>query len=348
MSTLLRTAIIGASGYSGEELVRVLLGHPRVEVVALASRSLAGKSVADAMPPLAPLSPAGLVFEDHQPAALAGREDIDCVFLALPHGVAAEFAVPCRAAGKVVVDLSADFRLRDAAVYQEFYGAEHPAPELLADAVYGLPELHREAIKSAGLIASPGCYPTSIILGMAPALGGTMIDPTTIVANSISGATGAGRKADLSLIYPEIDGNLRAYGVPKHRHLSEIEQELSMMAAAEVTLTFIPHLGPFARGIQTTLTASLKEGVSVEEIQEGYERFYAHEPFVLIHGQDRLPAVGNVVRTNRIEIAVRVDPRTSRLLVFSVEDNLGKGAATQAVQAMNVRFGFPETEGLPR
>lgn len=343
----LRTAIIGASGYSGEELVRVLLGHPQVEVVALASRSLAGKSVAAAMPPLAPLSPPGLTFEDHQPEAIAAREDLDCVFLALPHGVAAEFAVPCRKADKVVIDLSADFRVHYPEVYADFYGATHPAPELLPEAVYGLPELHREAIKTAGLIASPGCYPTSIILGLAPALSAGLIDPATIVANSISGATGAGRKADATLIFPEIDENLRAYGVPKHRHLSEIEQELSLLAKDDVTISFLPHLAPLARGIQTSITATLTGQVDATQAQQAYADFFTGEPFVLLHGQDSLPATRNVVRTNRIEIAVRVDPRTSRLLVFSVEDNLGKGAATQAVQAMNIRFGFPETEGLP-
>lgn len=346
MSTL-RTAIIGASGYSGEELVRVLLGHPQVEVVALASRSLAGKTIAEAMPPLAPLAPAGLAFEDHQPEAMAAREDVDCVFLALPHGVAAEFAVPARKAGKVVIDLSADFRVHDPEVYADFYGAEHPAPDLLPDAVYGLPELHREAIKTAGLIASPGCYPTSIILGLAPAFKAGLIDPTTIVANSISGATGAGRKADAALLFPEIDGNLRAYGVPKHRHLSEIEQELSLLAENEVTISFIPHLAPLARGIQTSITAKMSGETNTAQAQKAYADFFANEPFVLVHGQDTLPATRNVVRTNRIEIAVRVDPRTARLLIFSVEDNLGKGAATQAVQAMNLRFGYPETEGLP-
>lgn len=346
--SIIRTAIIGASGYLGEELVRNLLGHPQVEVVALASRSFAGKSIAETMPPLAPLSPDGLTFEDHQPEVIAAREDVDCVFLALPHGVAAEFAVPCRKAGKVVIDLSADFRIKDPEVYADFYAATHPARDLLPEAVYGMPELHREAIKSAGLIASPGCYPTSIILGLAPALSAGLIDPSTIVANSISGASGAGRKADVSLIFPEIDENLRAYGVPKHRHLSEIEQELSSLAGEAVTISFIPHLAPLVRGIQTSITAKLKGEIEVAQVQETYEGFFANEPFVLVHGQDSLPATKNVVRTNRLEVAVRIDSRTSRLLMFSVEDNLGKGGSTQGVQAMNIRFGFPETEGLPR
>jgi len=343
----LRTAIIGASGYSGEELVRVLLAHPRVEVVVVASRSLDGKPLGDAMPPIAPLVSEGLCFRNHTPQELAGREDIDCFFLALPHGVAAEFAVPLRAAGKVVIDLSADFRLRDREVYKTYYDAEHPAPELLADAVYGMPELHREAIKSAGLIASPGCYPTSIILGLMPALKAGLIDPSTIVANSISGSTGAGRKADVRLILPEVAENLYAYGVPKHRHLSEIEQELSAIAGREVAISFIPHLGPYARGIHTTTTASLMKDTTQDEVQQLFEDTYQDEPFVRVHGSGTLPAIKNVVRTNRLEVAVRTDPRTRRLLIFSCEDNLGKGAATQAVQAMNIRFGYPEPEGLP-
>ncbi|MEM1059079.1 MAG: N-acetyl-gamma-glutamyl-phosphate reductase [Verrucomicrobiota bacterium] len=344
---MLRTAIVGASGYSGEELLRVLLGHPRVEVATIVSRSLEGTPPATALPPLAPLMPPDLAFENLSPGDLAARADLDCVFLALPHGVAAEFAVPLRAAGKVVIDLSADFRLNEAAVYEEFYGTAHPAPELLGEAVYGLPELHRDAIRGAGLIAAPGCYPTSIILGLAPALQAGLIDPATIVANSISGSTGAGRKADARLLLPEVAENLYAYGVPKHRHLSEIEQELSALAGRGVVITFIPHLGPLARGIQTSITANLSKELDQSAAEETYHQRFQGEPFVHVHAAPALPAVKNVVRTNRIELAVRVDPRTRRLLIFACEDNLGKGAATQAVQAMNVRFGLPETEGLP-
>jgi N-acetyl-gamma-glutamyl-phosphate reductase len=341
MATL-RAAIVGASGYSGEELVRLLASHPGVSLVALTSRQAAGQAVRDLVPGL-PKS-FTLRFEDLTPTQVVERADV--AFLALPHGVSAEYAVPLRMAGKTVIDLSADFRLKDPAVYQEFYAHAHPAPALLAESVYALPELHRKELKTSDLIASPGCYPTSILLALVPALKAGWIDPTTIVINSLSGVSGAGKKAEISLLYGEVNESMRAYSVPKHRHLSEIEQELSLAAGKKVTVTFVPHLVPITRGMLTTISATLVSPLTREEAEVFYQQTYADEPFVDVKTGDALPEVRNIARTNRVEVALRIDTRTNRLLLFSALDNLGKGAAGQAVQAFNVRFNYPETTGL--
>jgi N-acetyl-gamma-glutamyl-phosphate reductase len=278
----------------------------------------------------------------------------DVVFLALPHGVAAEFAVPLHGAGVVVIDLSADFRLRSADVYRDFYAHEHPAPALLADAVYGLPEVYREKIRSSRLIASPGCYPTSILLPILPLLRAGLIKPAGIIANSMSGVSGAGRKADVDYLFCECNESVRAYGVPKHRHLSEIEQELSLAAQEPVTIQFTPHLIPVNRGIHTMLYLAPARHVATpdeaagfgREIDECYRNAYAKEPFVRVLGGEALPDTKNVVGTNMLELAWRLDPRTGRLLVMSAEDNLVKGASGQAVQSMNIVCDLPETTGL--
>jgi N-acetyl-gamma-glutamyl-phosphate reductase len=341
MATL-RAAIVGASGYSGEELVRLLASHPGVTLSALTSRQYAGQLVRDVVPGL-PKS-IELSFEDLSPDQVASRCDV--AFLALPHGVSSTFAVPLRSAGKTVIDLSADFRLKDAAVYQEFYAHAHPAPTLLAESVYALPELHRAEIKVSNLLASPGCYPTSILLALAPALRAGWIDPATIVINSLSGVSGAGKKAEVSLLFGELNENMRAYGVPKHRHLSEIEQELSLIAGKKVTVTFLPHLVPLMRGMLSTITATLLKPLTRTDAEAAYLQAYAAEPFVDVKTGEALPEVRNIARTNRCELALRIDSRTNRLLLFSALDNLGKGAAGQAVQAFNVKFGHPETTGL--
>jgi len=248
--------------------------------------------------------------------------------------------------GIKVIDLSADFRLRDAAIYEEFYGHAHPAPALLLEAVYGLPEIRADEIRAARLIAAPGCYPTSILLPLLPLLRENLIDPSTIVANSMSGVSGAGRKADVSLLFCECNESARAYGIPKHRHLSEIEQELSLAAGKEVTITFIPHLIPVNSGIVTTTTAKLREGVAPESVGQALENAYAGAKFVRLLGRGVCADTKHVTRTNFIDIGWQHDPRTGRVILMSAEDNLGKGAGGQAVQCFNLLFGFSESDGL--
>jgi N-acetyl-gamma-glutamyl-phosphate reductase len=348
-----KIAIIGASGYSGEELVRLLLHHPQVELTAVTSRQSAGQTVAQVFPRFAshPRSRT-LRFTDPNAEVLAKQAEI--VFLALPHGVAAEFAVPLLQAGCIVIDLSADFRLRNAGTYKEFYSHEHRAPELLKKSVYGLPEVHRKEIQTAQLIASPGCYPTSILLPTIPLLRAGLIKPTGIIADSLSGVSGAGRKAEPDYLFCECNESVRPYGIPKHRHLSEIEEQLSLAADTPVTIQFTPHLIPVNRGILTTLYLAPEQHFSTPDeaaalghkVAACYAKSYAGEPFIRILEGKTLPDTKNVTGTNSIEIAWRLDPRTGRLLVMSAEDNIVKGASGQAVQSMNIRCGFPETAGL--
>jgi len=340
-----KVAIIGASGYSGEELVRLLLHHPHARLVAVTSRSNAGQALAQVFPKFAS-HPESKVLRFTEPNAelLAKRADI--VFLALPHGIAAEFAVPLVAAGCVVIDLSADFRLKSAEIYKEFYAHDHPAPELLAKSVYGLPEIYRDEIKKTLLVASPGCYPTSILLPTIPLLRAGLVKSAGIIADSMSGVSGAGRKAEVDYLFCECNESVRAYGVPKHRHLSEIEEQLSFAAGTKVVIQFTPHLIPVNRGIHTTLYLEPKERASAEKITACYAKAFAKEPFVRLLEGRALPDTKNVVGTNVCEIAWRLDPRTGRLIVMSAEDNLTKGASGQAVQSMNILCGFPETAGL--
>ena len=247
-----QVAIVGASGYSGEELVRLLLSHPHAELAAVTSRQYAGQTLVQVFPKFAH-HPRARTLRFSEPKAELLAKEAQVVFLALPHGVAAEFAVPLLQLGCQVIDLSADFRVKSAAVYKDFYAHDHPAPELLAQAVYGLPEVYRDQIKKAALIASPGCYPTSILLPTVPLLKARLIQPTSIIADSLSGVSGAGRKAELDYLFVECNESVRPYGLPKHRHLSEIEQELSLAADTQVTIQFTPHLIPVNRGILTTL-----------------------------------------------------------------------------------------------
>ena len=348
-----KVAIVGASGYSGEELVKLLLHHPHVELTAVTSRQNAGQTLAQIFPRFANHPHAKtLRFSEPDTAQLAKQAEI--IFLALPHGVAAEFAIPLLKAGCVVIDLSADFRLKSAAVYKEFYAHDHPAPELLAKSVYGLPEVYREEIKTASLIASPGCYPTSILLPLIPLLKARLIKSNGIIADSMSGVSGAGRTAELDYLFVECNESVRPYGVPKHRHLSEIEEQLSLAAGVTVTIQFTPHLIPVNRGILTTLyLAPEKHFNSADEmaallgqIAECYQKAYGQEPFVRLLEGKAFPDTKNVVGTNVCEIAWRLDPRTGRLIVMSAEDNLVKGASGQAVQSMNLLCGYPETSGL--
>jgi N-acetyl-gamma-glutamyl-phosphate reductase len=348
-----KVAIVGASGYSGEELVKLLLHHPHAELVAVTSRQNAGQTLAQVFPKFAS-HPKSRTLRFVEPNVELLAKQAEVVFLALPHGVAAEYAVPLNAAGCAVIDLSADFRLRSADVYRDFYAHEHPAPELLAKAVYGLPEIYRDEIKKSLLIASPGCYPTSILLPTIPLLKTGLIQPQGIIADSLSGVTGAGRKAEIDYLFCECNESVRPYGVPKHRHLSEIEEQLSFAAGTKVVIQFTPHLIPVNRGILTTLYlmpakpfANAEEAAALgARIADCYAQAYGAEPFVRLLEGKALPDTKNVVGTNVCEIAWRLDARTGRLLVMSAEDNLVKGASGQAIQSLNLLSGWPETSGL--
>jgi N-acetyl-gamma-glutamyl-phosphate reductase len=348
-----KIAIIGASGYSGEVLVQLLLNHPQAELVAVTSRQNAGQTLAQVFPKFAS-HPKSRTLRFSEPNAELLAKQADVVFLALPHGVAAEYAVPLLNAGCVVIDLSADFRLKSAEIYKDFYTHDHPAPDLLKKSVYGLPEVYRDEIKQSLLIASPGCYPTSILLPAIPLLKAGLVRSAGIIADSLSGVSGAGRKAEIDYLFCECNESVRPYGVPKHRHLSEIEEQLSFAAETKVTIQFTPHLIPVNRGILTTLYLAPETHFSNaaemttlnEKISACYAKAYGKEPFVRLLEGKALPDTKNVVGTNVCEIAWRLDPRTGRLIVMSAEDNLVKGASGQAVQSMNLVCGFPETAGL--
>jgi N-acetyl-gamma-glutamyl-phosphate reductase len=343
--TKTKVAVVGASGYTGEELVRLLLGHPHVDLVAATSRQLAGKTVAEVFPRFAHHQIAtALKFSDSDAKQIAREAPV--VFLALPHGLAAEFAKPLLAAGARVLDLSADFRIKDAGVYKEFYGHDHPVPDLLGQSVYGLPEIYRDQIRDAKLVACPGCYPTSILIPLRPLIRRKAIDRNSILVSSMSGVTGAGRKVEADYLFSECNESVRPYGVPKHRHLSEIEQELSILADEKVVIQFTPHLVPMNRGIATTIYADIAENVVNLDPAVLFSGAYSEELFVRLLGESRLPDTKNVVGTNFIDIAWKIDKRTNRLVVMSAIDNIIKGASGQAVQCMNLMLGVPETAGL--
>jgi N-acetyl-gamma-glutamyl-phosphate reductase len=342
---LAKVAVIGASGYSGEELVRLLTRHPRVDLVALTSRQAAGQPLAAVYPKFSGTRFADLKFVDSSSDAIRSS-GAEFVFLALPHGVAAEFAKPLVAAGLRVLDLSADFRVKDPAVYEEFYGEKPHAPELCAQSVYGLPELYRDQIRNAQLVACPGCYPTSVIVPLVPLLKRGLLDTHSIVVSSVSGVSGAGRNVKADYLFVECNESVRAYSVPKHRHLSEIEQELSNAAGERVLINFTPHLMPINRGIHTTIFCMPANGIEPWHIENAYAETYGGEPFVRVLAGSALPDTKNVAFTNFIDIAWRHDPRTGRFVLLSAEDNLVKGASGQAVQCLNLMAGFEETEGL--
>lgn len=341
----IKTAIIGASGYTGSELLRLLLLHPHVDLCAVTSRQEAGKSIADVFPRYRNTPGAELCFiaPDAQAIAASGAA---VAFLALPHGVAAEIAIPLLEQGIKVIDLSADFRIHDPAVYQEFYQHPHPAPDYLATAVYGLPEIHRDAIMQAQLIASPGCYPTSILLPLIPLLKNGLIDPQSIIANSLSGVSGAGKTPNPTLLFCECNESLRAYGIPKHRHLAEIEQELTLAANEPVRITFVPHLVPVNRGIHSSIIATLADQANLEKISSAFDKAYKNSAFVRLLGAGACADTKNVTGTNYIDIGWHIDARTKRLIITSAEDNIVKGAGGQAVQSFNLIFGFDEKAGL--
>lgn len=335
-------AVVGASGYSGEELIRLLLRHRQCRIGVITSRQYADKPVETVFPRFAG---SGLVFAAPDVGAIA--EKCEVAFLALPHGLASEFAIPLLEAGVKVIDISADFRLRNTAKYKEYYKEDHPSPELLSRAVYGLPERYRGKIRTADMIACPGCYPTSVILPAAPLLAAGLVSPKGIVAASMSGVSGAGRKVDLPYLFPECNESVRAYAASGHRHLPEIEQELAAAAGvAEMAINFIPHLVPVNRGINSTIVLDAEPSCTLEKIAETYEKAYGNERFVRVLPHGRLSDTKYVTMTNFCEIAYLLDKHTGKVILTGTIDNLTKGASGQAIQNMNIRFGFDEAEGL--
>ncbi len=338
----LRIAIVGSSGYTGGELYRILLQHPRAAVTAVTSEKSAGKPIASIFPHLRGLT--DLLCEPLDPESIAKKADI--IFLALPHVTAQEAAYRFHHLGKRVIDLSADYRIADPSVYEKWYEHRHQYPELLKSAIYGLPELHREQIRRADLIANPGCYPTSAILGLAPLLSNGLIDQKTIVIDSKSGVSGAGRSPALPYHFPEANEGLMAYKIGSHRHTPEIEQEFSLLGGGPITVSFTPHLIPMNRGILTTIYAGLLQEKGSADILGLYDRFYNGHPFIRLHPLGEFPNVRNVRGSNFCDIGLYVDTRTGRAIIVSAIDNLVKGASGQAVQNMNLIAGFEETEGL--
>jgi len=343
MSGVTKIAIVGASGYTGLELLRLIFCHPYAEVVAITSRANAGKKVTDVFPRFEGHAGTGICFMEPNMEAVAAT-GAEVAFLALPHGAAASFARDLLDRGLKVIDLSADFRLDDPTVYQDFYDHPHPAPELLDVAVFGLPEIYEAEIRAARLVASPGCYPTSIMLPLIPLLKEGLIEHSSIAVSSMSGVSGAGRKADLPLIFAEVNESVRSYGLPRHRHLSEIEQELGKAAGVEVTISFVPHLIPVTAGICTTTFAKLNG--DFDHVGAALEKAYQDAPFIRLRGPGVSPDTKHVTGTNYVDIGWHHDPRTGRVIIQSTEDNLGKGAAGQAIQSFNLLVGNSPTDGL--
>jgi len=342
---LVNVAIAGATGYSGEELIHLLLRHPGIELVSVTSRGNAGQRLEEVFPRFQAHKYSDLKFDASDPGAIVAS-GAQVAFLALPHGASATFARSLLESGLRIIDLSADFRIRDPSVYRDFYGQHHPAPELLPDAVYGIPELYRAQIRNAKLVASAGCYPTSVILPLHPLLKANLIDPASIVVTSLSGVSGAGRNVAAEYLYAECNENARPYGVPKHRHLAEIEQELSIAAGQPVIINFTPHLIPVTRGILSTIYAMPRPGVLPEALSQALYAAYGKEIFIRLQGEKGSVELRNVVNTNFLDIAWRSDPRTGRIILMSAEDNLVKGAAGQAVQNMNVMCSWTESTAL--
>lgn len=339
---MIRVGVVGGTGYTGVELLRLLAMHPGVEVVAITSRGEQGVAVADLYPNLR--GRYDLRFTLPEPDQLAS---CDVVFFATPHNVAMNLVPELWQRGVRMIDLSADFRLRDAERWSVWYGEPHACPELLQQAVYGLPEMHRERIREAQLVACPGCYPTAIQLGWLPLLEHGLVDPSRLIASAGSGVSGAGRQAKIDQLYAEVGDSFKAYATPGHRHLPEIEQGLSDMAGAPVQVTFTPHLIPMIRGIHATLFAELSDtGVSQESLQTLFADRYRDEPFVDVLPLGSHPQTRSVKGANTCRLAVHRPQGRDTVVVLSVIDNLVKGASGQAIQNMNLMFGLAENTGL--
>ena len=347
---MVRVGIVGGTGYTGVELLRLLAQHPYAEIVAITSRAEAGLPVAQLFPSLR--GSVDLKFSDPKTAPLSG---CDVAFFATPHGVAMGQAPALLAAGARVIDLAADFRLKDPAEFERWYGTPHTCRDLLSQAVYGLPEINREAIRAARLIGMPGCYPTSVQLGLLPVLEhGGLVDTTSLIADCKSGVSGAGRKAELGILMAEASDNFKAYSVAGHRHWPEITQGLKAIAASagkaqganDLRITFVPHLTPMIRGIHSTLYARVLSHAQGFDFQRLFEERFASEPFVDVLPAGSHPETRSVRASNFVRIALHRPPESDLLVILVVEDNLVKGASGQAVQCMNIMFGLPETAGL--
>lgn len=336
---MIKAGIVGGTGYTGVELLRLLSMHPQVDIHVITSRSEAGKPVADLFPNLS--SHIDLCFSSPDPVTLSS---CDIVFFATPNGTAMQTTHDLLEAGVRVIDLAADFRIKDVQEWQQWYGMEHQCPELIDEAVYGLPEINRELIRNARLVANPGCYPTAVLLGFLPLIESGVVDSERLIADCKSGASGAGRTASLGNLICEVSENFKAYGVAGHRHLPEIRQGLQSVVGIPVGLTFVPHLTPMIRGIHATLYATQMEGDT--DLQRLYEERYADEPFVEILKAGSHPETRSVKGSNMCRIAVHKPQQQNTIVVLSVIDNLVKGAAGQAVQNMNLMFGLDETLGV--
>lgn len=336
----IRVSIAGASGYSGTELLKLLVRHPGVRLEKLYAASSAGMRCDELYPALR-----GRVEMHYESLDEIGEVDADLLFVALPSGHAMGLLEKIAGATTRVIDLGGDFRLHDPELYARYYGREHSAPSMLGTTPYGLPEWNRTAIATAPLVANPGCYPTSILLPLLPLVRDGIVAPEWITASALSGASGAGRSSTVELSYTEMHANVRAYRVGAHQHTPEITTVLRTLGGRDASVTFIPHLAPIARGIYSTVTARLEQGATAADVSASFERAYAGSPFVR-HSATAIPELGAVVGTNFIDIGYRIDDTTGSLVLLSAIDNLIKGAAGQAVQNMNIMFGFPETEGL--
>ncbi len=336
---MITAAVLGASGYSGAELLRLLSQRDDVKLTHLVAAASAGKAVHDIYPAFA-----GVVnekFEPYEPEKISGT---DVVFLALPSGEAMTIVPQLKPHVGHIIDLGGDFRLHSADLYQEFYQHNHSAPQFLAESVYGLPEANEKLISSARLIANPGCYPTSAVLALLPALKMNLISPSGIIINSLSGVSGAGRSSSVDLSFSEVNENIRAYKIGKHQHIPEIQSALELFGGKQVSFSFVPHLVPITRGIYTTIHANLSTSLSRADMMSVYQEFYSDAPFVRIKSE--IPQIASVVRTNYCDIYVTAERRTNQLVIVSVIDNLVKGAAGQAIQNMNIMLHLPQQRGL--
>ncbi len=341
---MIKAGVIGATGYAGQQLTGLLVNHPQAEVAFVSSNSYAGQKFSDVYPQFYRVLDQTLLSTEE---AMQAMDGVDVVFTALPNGLVFDIAQKAMEKNVKLIDFSADFRLDDAQVYEKWYKTEHTAKHLIRQQVYGLPELWRDRIKGARLIANPGCYTTASILAVSALLREEgLIDPDRIIIDAKSGITGSGRKKDISLLYAEAGESVKAYGIANHRHTPEIEQELSKVAGREICLQFTPHLMPMKRGILATIYVDLQKDVTEEDLYQVYEKYYGAEPFVRI--RRGMCETRFVVGTNFCDISVRVDPRTHRAVITSCIDNMMKGAAGQALQNMNIICGLKETAGLDR